>query len=128
MMPMWRVDERLKEYATEAQCRYIDAINEHKSICAAARALGMNPSTVNGGLRAVKRKAAMFGMSPEHDMTKTVPEPFVVRGVSTYYNKEGKPSGQWVKSALDEDKAKEAVQAALAALLVHARRRADIAA
>lgn len=117
MMPFWRVDERLKEYATEAQARYIDAINEHKSVRAAARALGVNFSTVNDGLRSVKRKAAMFGMSPEHDMTKTVPEPFVVRGVSTYYNKEGKPSAQWVKSSLNEQAMKEAIEASISALL-----------
>ena len=117
MMPFWRVDERLKEYATEAQARYIDAINEHKSVRAAARALGVNFSTVNDGLRAVKRKAAMFGMSPEHDMTKTVPEPFVVKGVSTYYNKEGKPSAQWVKSALDPDKFREVIREGVASFL-----------
>jgi hypothetical protein len=128
MMPFWSVDERLKEYATEAQARYIDAINKHKSARAAARALGVNFSTVNDGLRAVKRKAAMFGLSPAHDMTKTVPEPFVVKGVSTFYNKEGKPSGQWVKSALDETKAKEAIQAALAALLEDTPRLDPIAA
>lgn len=128
MMPFWKVDERLKEYATESQAKYIDAINEHKSARAAARALGVNFSTVNDGLRAVKKKAAMFGYSPSHDMTKTVPEPFVVRGVSTFYNKEGKPSGQWVKSALDETKAKEAIQAALAALLEDTPRLDPIAA
>lgn len=116
MMPFWKVDERLKEYATETQRKYIDAINEHKSARAAARALGVNFSTVNDGLRAVKRKAAMFGMSPEHDMTKTVPEPFVVKGVSTYYNKEGKPSAQWVKSALDGEKREQMIREAVAAL------------
>jgi hypothetical protein len=116
MMPFWSVDERLKEYATEAQARYIDAINTHKSARAAARALGVNFSTVNDGLRAVKRKAAMFGLSPAHDMTKTVPEPFVVKGVSTYYNKEGKASGQWVKSALDEQKREAMIREAVAAL------------
>jgi hypothetical protein len=41
----------------------------------------------------VKRKAAIAGYSPEHDMTRTVPEPFVVRGTSTYYDKEGQPRG-----------------------------------
>jgi hypothetical protein len=45
------------------------------------------------------------GYSPEHDMTREVPEPFVVRGVSTYYNRDGEPTGQWVKSVLRDDAA-----------------------
>jgi hypothetical protein len=46
-------------------------------------------------------------------MTRTVPEPFVVRGISTYYNAEGKPSGQWVKSRINDEKLAEMVQATL---------------
>jgi len=115
--PTYRVDEKLLEYATESQAKYIKAINEHKSMRGAARALKVNSGTVLGALRQVQKKAAIFGWSPVHDMTKTVPDPFVVKGVSTYYNKEGKAAGQWVKSMLNQQKAKEAIEAAIAALL-----------
>ena len=36
-------------------------------------------------------------------MTHDVPEGFRVKGVSTYYGKEGEKRGQWVKSAIDAD-------------------------
>jgi hypothetical protein len=35
-------------------------------------------------------------------MTHVVPDGFSVKGVSTYYDAEGKPRGQWVKSRADE--------------------------
>jgi hypothetical protein len=45
-----------------------------------------------------------------------VPEPFVVRGISTYYNKDGKPSGQWVKSRIDDDKLQEIMRETIEAM------------
>jgi hypothetical protein len=47
-----------------------------------------------------KKGLALHGWSPEHDMIKTVPEGFTVKGVSTYY-KDGYVKGQWVKSKQD---------------------------
>lgn len=73
---------------------------------AAAKALGVPRET----LRCRLKRAALRGYSPEHDMTRTVPEGFLVKGVSTYYDKEGKPRGQWVKSALDHEHAEEIVR------------------
>lgn len=56
------------------------------------------------------RRLALQGHSPDHDMTHPVPSPFVVKGVSTYYDKEGNPRGQWVKSRLDNDAAERAIR------------------
>ncbi|MBA3588220.1 LysR family transcriptional regulator [Methylibium sp.] len=114
--PTGQLDERLKTWASETQCRYIDAVNEHGSLRAAARALGLNYTTVNGAIRAAKGRASLKGWSPEHDMTKTVPEAFVVRGTSTLYDEAGKAKLQWVKTRLDDEKAGEVVRAAIAAL------------
>lgn len=115
--PIYCVDKRLKDYATPTQAKYIDAINEHKSMRGAARALGLNYGTVKGAMSAVQKKAALMGYSPAHDMTRTVPEPYIVKGVSTYYNKEGKPSGQWVKSSIDDEKREAMIREAVAALM-----------
>jgi hypothetical protein len=41
---------------------------------------------------------------------------FVAKGVSTYYNKDGKPTGQWVKASLDTDRQREILQEAAAAM------------
>lgn len=49
-------------------------------------------------------------------MTRTVPDAFVVKGVSTYYNKDGKPSGQWVKSSLDNERRQELIREAFEAM------------
>jgi hypothetical protein len=107
------LDEDLKMYATIRQIELIDAVNLHGSHRKAAKFLGINSSVVDHAIKTVKKKASLSGFSPEHDMTRTVPEPFVVRGISTYYNAEGKPSGQWVKSRVDDAKLAEMVQATL---------------
>lgn len=102
--PTYRIDERLKEYATPTQAQHIDAVNKHQSIRAAARALGLNMTSVRQSVEAAKTKAAIFGYCPEADMTRPVSPVHVAKGVSTYYNKDGKPTGQWVKASLDEQK------------------------
>lgn len=51
----------------------------------------------------IELEAASQGDSPDHDMTHTVPIGFNVKGISTYYNDEGKVTGQWVKSQTDRE-------------------------
>lgn len=65
--------------------------------------LGMTKWGARDIIKNVKGRAAIQGHSPAHDMTHTVPVGFNVKGVSTYYNDEGKPTGQWVKSASDKE-------------------------
>lgn len=113
MNPITHFDEEFKRYATPRQAEYIDAINKHKSIRSAARALNIHFRNIITGLAAVKTKAAAQGYSPEHDMKKTVPDGFKVRGVSTYYNSEGKVTGQWVKSREDADRREELLKEAI---------------
>lgn len=57
-------------------------------------------------------KLALTGYSPEHDMTRTVPEGYSVRGVSTLYNGKGEIAAQWVKSQQDSDALAKALEAA----------------
>ena len=45
------------------------------------------------------------------------PEGFVTKGVSTYYDQDGNIKGQWVKDYIDSDKAKLAIDAAIAGLV-----------
>ena len=110
MTPRYRVDPELKKYATESQKRCIDAVNEQRSFRGAARVLGINYSSVNQAIYAVEKKAALAGFAPAYDMTRTVPAPFVVRGVSTYYDKEGEVRGQWVKSQLDRNQVEQVIR------------------
>lgn len=101
------IDTNLKEFATDTQARYLDAVNKHGSYGKAAKALGASRSAMVDAISRLKKNAALKGYSPDHDMTRTVPDGFVVKGVSTYYDKDGKPSGQWVKSTVDQERVKE---------------------
>lgn len=98
-------DDRLREWATPRQLEILDAIAKHGSQRKAAKPLGMNSRSIERAMASLRRRAALQGYSPTHDMTRTVPDGFAVRGVSTYYDQEGKARGQWVKSQLDAEQA-----------------------
>lgn len=78
----------------------------------------LNKYAADLGLRAGEVEAAMHGMAPDADMVHPVPAPFVVKGVSTYYDKEGNRAGQWVKTQLDQAQAQAGMIAAVEALTV----------
>lgn len=113
---MPKLDEGLKQFATEIQCLYIDAVNKYGSNNKAAKALGKGRRTLDQSIEALMRAAAKKGYSPKHDMVHTVPEPFVVKGISTYYNRDGVASGQWVKTTLDEQLKAEAIRESFIAM------------
>jgi len=66
--------------------------------------IGVSKWVARDIIKNIKRKAAIQGHSPDHDMVHTVPEGFVLRGVSTYYNSDGNPVAQWVKSQSDKER------------------------
>lgn len=98
-----------KKYTDE---ELIAAIKKHGSNSKAASALGLNRRSID---RRVKR-LALKGYSPEHDMTHMCPDGYKVKGVSTYYNSEGKPTGQWVKTSADHERQLEIMREAVDAL------------
>ncbi len=55
------VDEVLKDFATDRQKEYIEAVNKTGTIMGAARLLNVPRQTVQEGLKKVKRKAAIQG-------------------------------------------------------------------
>lgn len=110
------MDERLKEWATPTQAKYLDLINEHGGTRKAAELAGVSRSSIRDAIGNLLRTAALKGYSPEHDMKRTVPEPFIVKGISTYYDKDGVAAGQWVKSSLDSERLAEMMKAAAGAM------------
>lgn len=64
----------------------------------------------------VRHQMALQGISPEHDMVHGVPDGFTVKGVSTYYDEDGKVRGQWVKSQQDQERAREIMREAVQAM------------
>lgn len=113
--------EALRPFATARQVAYLDAYVRCGSLRAAAKDLGVAAQTVIDGVARLRSKAALQGVAPEADMTRSVPDPFVVRGVSSYYNKDGVLAGQWVKSRLDEQRLQVAIKAAVEALAADVR-------
>jgi len=75
------IDENLYRYCTPRQKQILEAIERLGSARAAATELGMNIGGASETYLAVKRKAAKFGYSPEHDFTRPVPDGYVAKGV-----------------------------------------------
>lgn len=90
----------------------IAAVAEHGSNAKAAAALGVDRRNVDRRVKAL----ALRGHSPEHDMTHTVPDGFNVKGVSSYYDRDGNLSGQWVKSTQDSERRAEMMREAVVAM------------
>jgi hypothetical protein len=113
MVASLKIDEGLFAYCTPRQRELLEAINLHGSAKAASIALGVNLGAASDAYVAVKKKAELRGYSPAHDFTRPVPEGYVTKGVSTYYNAEGKPAGQWVKASITHEALVEAMQEAV---------------
>jgi hypothetical protein len=126
MIPTY-IDPRLKGYAAGRQLEYLEAVEKHGSGGAAAKVLGVAKTTINEAIKAVKRKAAKMGYSPDHDMLRTVPDGYMVRGVSTYYDKDGKPTAQWVKSQVDQERMEAIMREAFSAMADELPRQKSIA-
>jgi hypothetical protein len=111
------IDPKLYEFATVRQLEVLQAIDKHGSNRAAARALGIHKNVVNDALRAVEKKAALRGYSPDHDLTRPVAPGQILRGASTLYRRgEPEPVLQWIKTKADDEAREQIIKAALAAL------------
>lgn len=90
----------------------IAAYEKHGTIRGAARELEMHHSSVQERMK----RLALKGYSPKHDMTKTCPDGFKVKGVSSLYDKDGNLAAQWVKTTADDEARAEIMRAAIAAM------------
>lgn len=110
------IDSAYLDYATPRQREILEAVIEYGGAGAAARMLGIDRTFPPKVYRDVKKKAARAGYAPDHDFTRPVPDGFVAKGVSTYYNREGKPTGQWVKASIDQERQAEIMRATVEAM------------
>ena len=110
------IDDQLAQFATDKQWEYYAKSCELGSNRQAAKFFGVTATVVDVAIRSLKAKAAVSGYAPNHDMVRVVPDPFVVRGISTYYNAEGKASGQWVKSRIEDTKLQEMMRQSIDAM------------
>ena len=95
------------EYATDRQREYYTAWLELKSNRQVAKLFNVSETSVRKSINDLKFKAAKQGYSPEHNMTKIVPDGFKVKGVSSLYDQDGQLKAQWVKSTADQERQKQ---------------------
>lgn len=91
----------LKFCKTETQREVIQMRADGLTAKEIAAIRGIAERNVMHTCQRVKYEAAIAGFAPEHDMRHPVPIGFTVKGVSTYYDEDGVPKGQWVKSQSD---------------------------
>lgn len=101
---------------TDRQREVVSALIAGKSMRSAARDIGVDVRNMHRLLDRLAARASRQGWSPSHDMTHTVPDGYIVKGVSTYYGEDGKPRGQWVKSREDRERQIEIVREIVGAL------------
>ena len=105
------------DYAnTERQKQVAELMDQGLNGTDISRRLGFTDTVGRRHVRNIKAKAAARGNSPEHDMTKTVPDGYHVKGTSTLYDEDGKPRLQWVKSSLDRERQAELMREAVEAM------------
>lgn len=111
------IDPHLLTWASDLQREAVEAINKHGSGRAAAKALGINKSSIDDRIKALQRKAAAAGYAPEHNYTHPVPEGFHLKGASQLYRRgEEAPLLTWVKSNKSQEDKFEMLKEACAAL------------
>jgi hypothetical protein len=85
-----------------------EALLAEGSVAKASLKIQLEPRELRAHLSELRRRAAGRGYSPSHDMTKTTPEGYQVKGVSSYYKVDPRTGestlrGQWVKTKQDEE-------------------------
>ena len=109
-----KIDDKIYSYATLRQIEFIDCIRKHDgNNTDAAKELNVKRQTITGSLKCLIKKAAKMGYSPDHDMTHSVPDGFMLKGTSTLYDSDGNTKIQWVKSTVDHERQKEMIKSAL---------------
>ena len=103
---------------TESQKSALEAVEKYGSVAKAARELGRDERSFKRLLKRAKQAQARQGYAPEHDMVKTCPDGYFVKGVSTLYTngEDGTQiSAQWVKTQADAKRQEELIQEAVEA-------------
>ena len=99
---------------TTFQRQALEAIEETQNAEEAARRLNTTAPNIYRVIRITKKRAAKMGWSPDHDMTRTVPDGYRIKGTSSLYI-EGDLRAQWVKTEKDaeaqQEMAREMVEA-----------------
>lgn len=106
------LDISLKRFANEDQWASVLAVETHGTIRKAARALGLNHTTVMRHLKKVMRNAAQQGYAPNFGLTHELPAGLKLKGTSIRYSGNGAIEQYWNKSGLAGREPEDAVKLA----------------
>lgn len=120
------IDQMLYQFANVKQLEILEAVEKYGSARQAALALGLGKTTVTENINKVKAKAAEAGYAPENNLHHPIADGLKLAGTSTYFNKDGKVTAQWVKTKEDSKRQTEMVQEAIAAAMEDMPRMAPI--
>lgn len=98
---------------TENQKKALDLVEKQGTMSAAAKAYGCELRAFKRLYKRAKAALARQGYAPEHDMVKTCPDGFHVKGTSTLYTQGENGtqiSAQWVKTSIDCERQAEIIQ------------------
>ncbi len=94
--------------------RVKEAISSGETNAIMAEMLGVSERT----MRRWKARLAVSGYSPEHQLTRQVPDPFVVKGTSQLYRRgEVEPVLEWVKTRVNGERMREMLEEACEAMV-----------
>ena len=88
--------EHLKEFCTDRQRQVVQAVIDNDTQQDAANALNISRSGVKSALKAVRKKAALSAVAPDHDVNHRTMEGFSAKRVSTAFKENGEIALQWV--------------------------------
>ncbi len=97
------LDDRLRDLATPIQLKYASAVEKYGSIRKAARELGVHFSMVHDAVARLEKAAAARGYAPDFDLTHPTAPGQLLKGTSTFYDRDGKLRSQWVKTDADQE-------------------------
>jgi hypothetical protein len=110
------LDPKLREFATERQCQFLDAIDQLGSERKAAESLGLSHGTIGNAIAALKKKAARQGYAPGH-WTGGVAPGFVTGKVTVAVNaKTGEVERYWQRQHPDAAQMEAAMRATVDAM------------
>ena len=110
-----QIDDTVYSFGTVRQQELIDMVRKHGSVSKAAKAEGINQGTMSSSLKGLIARVAKKGHAPQHDMTHTVADGYLVKGTSTLYDADGGAKIQWVKTSIDSERQHEMLVEAIKA-------------
>lgn len=114
---MFKLDHKLREYATNRQWELLEALEKYGNIKEASQELKIHHSNIVRARQSVYTKAAIHGYAPDHDLRKALPAGFKMKGFSTLRDAQtGDAKIVWEKAVRDDKDIEQVLRDAIEAM------------